>query len=115
MLESGIEDEHIALINNQAEFGNIMGMIPSLLPFTKWTFMPVPWLKRIQAGRERLMELTRARVARRKEKTSDRRDLFSRLIAAEDPVTGHKLDQIDLRTEAFSSMLVISTYFSWPC
>jgi hypothetical protein len=59
MLDSGIEDEHIALINNQMEFGSTIGMLPSLIPLTKWTFLPFPWLKRIQAGRERLKEVRR--------------------------------------------------------
>jgi hypothetical protein len=59
MLDSGIEDEHIALINNQMEFGSTIGMLPSLIPLTKWTFLPLPWLKRIQAGRERLKEVRR--------------------------------------------------------
>ncbi|KAH8812118.1 cytochrome P450 [Xylogone sp. PMI_703] len=105
MLDSGVEDEHISLINNQMEFGSTIGMIPSLIPVTKWTWLPVPWLKRIQAGRERLKELTRSRVERRKEKQSDRKDLLGRLIEAKDPVTGEMLDPIDLRTEAFSSIV----------
>ncbi|RFU28115.1 hypothetical protein B7463_g8227, partial [Scytalidium lignicola] len=105
MLDSGIEDEHISLINNQMEFGSTIGMIPSLIPMTKLTWLPIPWLKRIQAGRERLKELTRSRVERRKEKLSDRKDLLGRLIEAKDPVTGEMLDPIDLRTEAFSSIV----------
>lgn len=57
MLESGVEDEHIALINNQMEFGSTIGMVPSLIPFSKWTFLPIPWLQNLQAGRERLKEV----------------------------------------------------------
>lgn len=57
MLESGVEDEHIALINNQMEFGSTIGMVPWLIPYTKWTFLPIPWLQNIQAGRERLKEV----------------------------------------------------------
>lgn len=103
MLETGIEDEHIRLIENQMEFGSTMGMVPSLLPVTKWN-LPVPWLQSLQAGRERLKELTQSRVERRHNKVSDRKDLLGRLIEAKDPITGEKLDPIDLRTEAFSSM-----------
>lgn len=103
MLESGIEDEHIRLIENQMEFGSTMGMMPWLLPYTKWN-LPIPWLQSLQAGRERLKELTQSRVERRRHKVSDRKDLLGRLIEATDPVTGEKLDPIDLRTEAFSSM-----------
>ncbi|OAA63408.1 Cytochrome P450 [Niveomyces insectorum RCEF 264] len=105
MLESGIEDEHIRLINNQMEFGSTIGMVPWAIPFTKWTFLPIPWLRNLQAGRERLKELTRSRVERRREKVSDRKDLLGRLIEAKDPVTGQMLDAIDLRTEAFSSIV----------
>lgn len=54
MLESGVEDEHIALIETQMEFGSTVGMTPWLLPFTKWTFLPIPWLQNLQTGRERL-------------------------------------------------------------
>jgi hypothetical protein len=57
MLESGIEDEHIALINNQMEFGSTVGMIPWIIPYTKLTFLPIPWLQTLQAGRERLKEV----------------------------------------------------------
>jgi len=67
--------------------------------------LPIPWLKRLHAGRERLKELTRSRVERRKEKVSDRKDLLGRLIEAKDPLTGQMLDPIDLRTEAFSSIV----------
>lgn len=108
MLESGVEDEHIRLIENQMEFGSTMGMMPSLLPLTKWTFLPIAWLRSLQAGRERLKELTQSRVERRRNKVSDRKDLLGRLIEAKDPVTGEKLDAIDLRTEAFSSMYVLA-------
>lgn len=104
MLESGIEDEHIRLIENQMEFGSTMGMMPWLLPYTKWN-LPIPWLQSLQAGRERLKELTQSRVERRRHKVSDRKDLLGRLIEATDPVTGEKLDPIDLRTEAFSSIV----------
>ena len=58
MLETGIEDEHIRLINNQMEFGSTIGMVPALIPFTKWTFLPIPWLQHLQAGRERLKEVS---------------------------------------------------------
>ncbi|KAJ9499212.1 hypothetical protein H2202_005369 [Exophiala xenobiotica] len=105
MLESGVEDEHIALINKQMEFGSTIGMVPSLIPYTKWTSLPIPWLRNLQAGRDRLKELTRSRVERRQEKISDRKDLLGRLIEAKDPVTGQMLDAIDLRTEAFSSIV----------
>ncbi|KAH0828216.1 Benzoate 4-monooxygenase [Fonsecaea pedrosoi] len=105
MLETGVEDEHIRLINNQMEFGSTIGMMPSLIPYTKWTWLPIPWLQSLQAGRERLKELTRSRVERRQEKVSDRKDLLGRLIEAKDPVTGQMLDSIDLRTEAFSSIV----------
>lgn len=50
------------------------------------------------------MQLTRSRVERRKGKDAGRKDLLGRLIEAIDPVTGEKLDMLDLRTEAFSSM-----------
>ncbi|OAP56096.1 hypothetical protein AYL99_09275 [Fonsecaea erecta] len=105
MLETGVEDEHIRLINNQMEFGSTIGMMPSLIPYTKWTWLPIPWLQSLQAGRERLKELTKSRVERRQEKVSDRKDLLGRLIEAKDPVTGQMLDSIDLRTEAFSSIV----------
>ncbi|EXJ68442.1 uncharacterized protein A1O5_08234 [Cladophialophora psammophila CBS 110553] len=105
MLETGVEDEHIRLINNQMEFGSTIGMMPSLIPYTKWPWLPIPWLQSLQAGRERLKELTRSRVERRQEKVSDRKDLLGRLIEAKDPVTGQMLDSIDLRTEAFSSIV----------
>jgi cytochrome P450 len=105
MLETGVEDEHIRLIENQMEFGSTMGMAPFLLPITKWN-LPIPWLRSLQAGRERLKHLTQSRVERRCNKVSDRKDILGRLIEARDPVTGEKLDPIDLRTEAFSSMYV---------
>ncbi|KAB5575347.1 cytochrome P450 [Coniochaeta sp. 2T2.1] len=105
MLESGVEDEHIRLIEVQMEFGSTVGMVPFLQPLTKWTFLPVPWLRSLQAGRERLKELTQSRVERRRNKVSDRKDILGRLIEAVDPVTGEKLDPIDLRTEAFSSIV----------
>ncbi|EXJ59754.1 hypothetical protein A1O7_03901 [Cladophialophora yegresii CBS 114405] len=105
MLETGVEDEHIRLINNQMEFGSTIGMMPSLIPYTKLAWLPIPWLQSLQAGRERLKELTKSRVERRQEKVSDRKDLLGRLIEAKDPVTGQMLDSIDLRTEAFSSIV----------
>ncbi|KAF2099235.1 cytochrome P450 [Rhizodiscina lignyota] len=108
MLESGVEDEHIRLIGIQIEFGSTIGMMPELIPYTKWTFLPIPWLQSLQAGPRRqltLEQLTRSRVERRKEKDTGRKDLLGRLIEAIDPVTGEKLDMIDLRTEAFSSIV----------
>ncbi len=64
MLESGVEDEHIALINNQMEFGSTIGMLPQLIPYTKWTFLPIAWLQSLQAGRERLKEVSLLSVMR---------------------------------------------------
>jgi hypothetical protein len=58
MLETGVEDEHIALINNQMEFGATIGMVPPLIPYTKWSWLPFPWFQRLQAGRERLKEVS---------------------------------------------------------
>ena len=39
------------------------------------------------------------------QKSGERKDILGRLIDATDPMTGEKLDEIDLRTEAFSSMV----------
>ena len=39
------------------------------------------------------------------QKPGERKDILGRLIDATDPMTGEKLDEIDLRTEAFSSMV----------
>jgi hypothetical protein len=110
MLESGVEDEHITLINNQTEFGSTIGMMPSLIPYSKWTFLPIPWLRSLQAGRERLKEVRwkplvlkicktlinltspldpASNDARRKSATE--KDLLGRLIEAKDPVTGQML------------------------
>ena len=57
MLESGVEDEHIRLIQGQIELGSTIGMMPSLIPYTKWEFLPIPWLHKLQARRERLKEV----------------------------------------------------------
>ena len=65
MLESGMEDEHIALINKQMEFGSTIGMVPSLIPYTKWKSLPIPWLRNLQAGRERLKEVRNIHTARK--------------------------------------------------
>lgn len=62
MLESGVEDEHIQLIEKQMEFGSTVGMMPWLLPLTKLNFLPVPWVQDLQAGRERLKKVSLALV-----------------------------------------------------
>jgi len=105
MLESGIEDEHIALINKHFEFSATVGSIPWIFPYLKWTFLPIPLLRTLKASRGKLVELARSRVERRKERPSDRKDLLGRLIEAKDPVTGQVLDTFDLRTEAFSAIV----------
>jgi len=107
MLQSGKEDERIPLIANQMELGTITGMMPSILiPLSRnFACLPIPWMQRQVAGREKLKTLTQTRLEDRQHHASDRKDILGRLLEAQDSETGETLDAIDLRTEAFSSIV----------
>jgi hypothetical protein len=83
MLETGKEDEHIHLINIQMEFGSTIGMMPSLIPYTKWTWLPIPWLQSLQAGRERLKEVSALGVCWRV-RIADKTSSLQNLVSSED-------------------------------
>ena len=106
MLDSGTMDEHAVLIGHQLDFGSTLGLAPFLLPLTKSKWVPWPWVQRIQAGREKLKTMTRLKAERRKSRQLvDRQDILGRLLEAFDSETGKTLDEIDVRTEAFSSIV----------
>ena len=107
MLETGKEDPRIPLIGAQMALGTVLGMIPQLLlPISRHgAWVPVPWMRRQTAGRKKLKEMTESRVQSRQKNPSDRKDILGRLLEAKDTETGAYLDQIDVRTEAFSSIV----------
>ncbi len=58
MLESGAEDEHIALINKHFEFSATVGSIPWIFPYLKWTWLPIPILRTLKSSRGKLVEVS---------------------------------------------------------
>lgn len=60
MLESGVEEEHITLINQHFEFSTIFGNLPWVLSLTKSSLFPFSWVKNLQKRRERLKEVSTA-------------------------------------------------------
>lgn len=96
-------------INDHIYLACLMGMIPDALPWIKKVlpFIPIPWLQRLFNARAQLRNLTAACVRQRIETGSSyRKDLLSSLLVAVDPVTGSKLTELDINTEAFGMMYV---------
>lgn len=99
--------EKLPRINDHVFLACLMGMMPEVLPYLRsvaaWT--PLPWLQRLFKARAQLKTFTEQCVSRRlNEKVSGRKDLLSSLINAVDPVTGAKLTELDINTEAFAMM-----------
>jgi cytochrome P450 len=97
--------EKLPPINDHIFLACLMGMMPEVLPYLRavaaWT--PLPWVQQLFKARAQLKTLTAQCVRRRlNEKLSGRKDLLSSLINAVDPVTGAKLTELDINTEAFA-------------
>ncbi|KAK5056690.1 hypothetical protein LTR84_012222 [Exophiala bonariae] len=100
--------EKLPPINDHVFLACLMGMMPEMLPYLRaaaaWT--PLPWLRRLFRARAQLKSLTAQCVRRRlDEKVNGRKDLLTSLINAVDPVTGAKLTEIDINTEAFAMIV----------
>lgn len=99
--------EKLPPINDHVFLACLMGMMPEMLSYLRAAaaWMPFPWLRRLFRARAQLKTLTAQCVRRRlDEKVSGRKDLLTSLIDAVDPVTGAKLTEIDISTEAFAMM-----------
>lgn len=99
--------EKLPPINDHVFLACLMGMMPEALPYLKsvaaWT--PLPWLQRLFKARAQLKTLTAQCVSRRlNDEDSGRKDLLSSLIHAVDPVTGARLTELDINTEAFAML-----------
>ena len=100
-------------INDHIYLACLMGMMPEMMPLLKAVapWIPHPWLQRLFGARKQLRDLT-ARCVRTRlnEKGLARKDLLTCLINAVDPESGAKLTELDISTEAFAMVYVLSDH-----